>query len=196
MRQRRLAAVVLLDSLDAYSLNSECVANTLRGLLKCVGQFNSPGKVLDARFCLPTELYHGFMDISSNPLKDFEHRVTLQWHAKELLSIAVHRLVLFLRARYPDAFERVRHLNPDQYADALALFYSVFPKTLRNALGVEEQTLPYILRHTQLLPSTRSTAVRSRTRCMASPLSTRPGYAPVFPRRRTSCAAKSSPPTA
>jgi len=152
MRQRRLAAVVLLDSLDEYPLHSDCVSNTLKGLLKCVGQFNSPGKVLDARFCLPTELYHGFMDISSNPLKDFEHRVVLHWHAKELLSIAVHRLLLFLRARYPDAFAKVRHLNPDHYADALALFYSVFPKTLRNALGVEEQTFPYILRHTQLLP--------------------------------------------
>lgn len=152
MKKAKLRAILLLDSLDSFALNMDCVAHTLKGLLKCVGQFNRPGNVMDVRFCLPAELYHGFMDVSSNPLKDFSNALTLRWHAKELVSIAAHRLAIFLRMHHPDFYRKVRHLNPDDRAEGVELFYSVFPRTVRNALGVEEQTLPYILRHTQLLP--------------------------------------------
>jgi len=152
MQKARLRAILLLDSLDTFSLNVESVAHTLKGLLKCVGQFNRPGNVMDVRFCLPAELYHGFMDISANPLKDFSNTLTLRWHARELVSIATHRLALFLRIHHPDYYHKVRHLDPDDYEEGIELFYRIFPRTVRNAMGIEEQTLPYVLRHTQLLP--------------------------------------------
>jgi hypothetical protein len=53
---------------------------------------------------------------------------------------------------YPDYLKRLLPLDPTKRTDAMALFHAVLPKTIRNQAGFEEETISYILRHTQLLP--------------------------------------------
>jgi len=43
-------------------------------------------------------------------------------------------------------------LDPTKRSDAIALFNAVLPKTIANHSGFQEETISYILRHTQLLP--------------------------------------------
>lgn len=152
LQSKGLKAVLLIDSLDGYHLDTAKVAHAITGLLKCVGNFNEQGSSFSVRFCLPAELYHSFMELSSNPLKDFEHRVMLHWHSGELLSIVARRIQLFAELYHSDLHAKVRNKNTELRDQALDVFHALFPLGIRNGLEFEEQTLGYILRHTQLLP--------------------------------------------
>jgi hypothetical protein len=146
--------VILIDSLDEYSLDTEEVERAIKGLLKCVGRFPAKHDRIQLRFCLPAELYHRFMQVSSNPAKDFQGCLVLQWHPTELIAIAAHRLKIYLREHHP-AFYSERKLaraEPDDRKCCEEILYSVLPATIRNTRGGTEDTLVYLLRHTQLLP--------------------------------------------
>lgn len=54
-------AVILMDSLDDYySIDTKRVIFVLKGLFKCVGEFNKAGRLFDVRLCLPAELQRIF----------------------------------------------------------------------------------------------------------------------------------------
>jgi hypothetical protein len=144
--------VILMDSLDDFQLDFSSVSYSLQGLLKFVGSMNKPRAAVDVRFCLPTELYRRILRISSNPNKDFQHSLKLQWTATELILIGAQRLALYLDLYYPEYFKRLMPLDPSVRADALRLFQAVLPTRITNSSGFQEETISYILRHTQLLP--------------------------------------------
>jgi hypothetical protein len=144
--------VILMDSLDDFHLEIDSVARSLQGLLKLVGSMNKPRDVVDIRFCLPSELYHSFMKISSNPNKDFRRALKLQWTAGELVLIGAQRLTLYLGVYYEDFLRKILPLDFTRRSDALALFHAVLPEKINNQVGYQEDTISYILRHTQLLP--------------------------------------------
>jgi hypothetical protein len=144
--------VILMDSLDDFQLDIESVSNSMMGLLKFVGSMNKPRDVVDIRFCLPTELYRRIIKISSNPNKDFRRSLKLQWTAGELILIGAQRLKTYLELYYPEYLKRLLPLDLTGRTDALKLFHAVLPKTITNHAGFQEETIAYILRHTQLLP--------------------------------------------
>ena len=144
--------VILMDSLDDFQLDFNSVYYSLQGLLKFVGSMNKPRDMVDIRFCLPTELYPRILELSSNPNKDFRRSLKLQWTASELILIAAQRLKLYLELYYPDYWKRLLPLDVTVRADALKLFQAVLPKTITSQSGFQEETISYILRHTQLLP--------------------------------------------
>ena len=144
--------VILMDSLDDFQLEIDSVARSLQGLLKVVGAMNKPRDVVDIRFCLPSEVYHRFIKISSNPNKDFRRALKLQWTAGELILIAAQRLMLYLALYYPDFLKGILPLDPTRRNDALKLFQAVLPEKITNQTGFQEETISYLLRHTQLLP--------------------------------------------
>ena len=144
--------VILMDSLDDFQLDFKTVSHSLQGLLKFVGSMNKPRDVVDIRFCLPTELYRRIIKLSSNPNKDFRRSLKLQWTATELILIGAQRLKLYLELYYPEYLKRLLPLEVTNRADALKLFQAVLPPKVTNQAGFQEETISYILRHTQLLP--------------------------------------------
>jgi hypothetical protein len=146
--------VILLDSLDEYSLDTAEVERAISGLLKCVGRFPAKFDRIHLRFCLPAELYHRFQQVSSNPAKDFQRCLVLRWRPQELISIAAHRLKIYLREHHPlfYAERQLLQAEPDERKSAERILYSVLPPKVVNARGAEEDTLVYLMRHTQLLP--------------------------------------------
>ena len=144
--------VILMDSLDDFQLDFDSVSYSIQGLLKFVGSMNKPRDVVDIRFCLPTELYRRIIKISSNPNKDFRRSLKLQWTASELILIGAQRLKMYLELYYPEFLKNLLPLDPAVRADALKLFNAVLPRTVTNHAGFQEETIAYILRHTQLLP--------------------------------------------
>lgn len=149
LTQNNANAILLIDSFDQYPTDLENFEHAMAGLLRCVGQFNKCHDDIHIRICFPSELYHFLFRISPAPLKDFSYTLILHWHAQELLSIAAHRLNLYLDLYYQDRHEK-RTLSSKESVRRLISDY--FPKTVMNGLGVEEETVAYILRHTQLLP--------------------------------------------
>jgi len=144
--------VILMDSLDDFQLEINSVSYSLQGLLKFVGSMNKPRDVVDVRFCLPSELYRRMLKVSSNPNKDFRRSLKLQWTATELILIGAQRLMLYLELYYPEFMKNLMPLDPSGRADALRLFQAVLPSKITNQSGYQEETISYILRHTQLLP--------------------------------------------
>ncbi len=144
--------VVLMDSLDDFQLDVDSVSRSLQGLLKLVGSMNKPRDVVDIRFCMPAEIYHRFIKISSNPNKDFRRALKLQWTAAELLLLGAQRLMFYLALYYPAFLKTISPLDLTKRNDALKLFQAVFPERIINQAGFQEETMSYILRHTQLLP--------------------------------------------
>lgn len=143
---------ILMDSLEDFQLDFESVSRSLQGLLKLVGSMNKPRDRVDIRFCLPSEVYPRFVKISSNPNKDFKRALKLQWTATELVLIGGHRLTLYLTMFYENFIRQIFPLDVTKRGDALKLFHSVLPEKITNASGFQEETISYILRHTQLLP--------------------------------------------
>lgn len=144
--------VILMDSLEDFRLEIEPASHALRGLLKLVGSMNKPSDVVDIRFCLPTELYRRVADFSSNQNKDFRRALKLQWKASELILVGALRLKWYLELYYPAFLNRLLPLDVGKRSDARRLFDAVLPSKINNAAGFQEDTVSYILRHTQLLP--------------------------------------------
>jgi GTPase SAR1 family protein len=145
-------AVILLDSLDDFHLQIEVVARAMEGLLKFIGESNRPSAKIDVRFCLPAELYHRFMSLSTNPNKDFKRKLVLHWTAPELIAVAAHRLILFAEA-YPDHPLAISdRLENVENGHSVEILKNILPAKVTCRLGIEEDPIAYILRHTQLLP--------------------------------------------
>lgn len=143
---------ILMDSLDDFQLDIPSVERALQGLLKIVGSMNKPRDLVDIRFCLPSELYQQFMKLSSNPNKDFRRALRLQWTASELVLIGAQRLMFYLALEHQDFYRSYSSLDLTKRNDALTLFRGVLPEKITNHVGYHEETMSYILRHTQLLP--------------------------------------------
>ncbi len=142
-------AVLLIDSVEKYPFHAEKIEYAIGGLLQCVGEFNERNDCVHVRLDLPAELYHVFKKYAPNPAKNFSNAVTLHWHASELLSIAAHRLSIYIRLYYPGYWASLPSSIVDNPQSFMEL---VLPKVITNRIGTSEDTIPYILRHTQLMP--------------------------------------------
>lgn len=145
-------AVILLDSLDDFQLNLADVSRAIQGLLKRIGESNKPSNRIDIRFCLPAELFHVFVPLSSNPNKDFKRKILLHWSSAELVMLAAHRLKLYSNLQIENIPNDVDMTDLSNKDSAQKIINSILPEKVTCRLGVDEDALGYILRHTQLLP--------------------------------------------
>jgi len=152
LKENKVKAVILLDSLDDFQLHLSDVARAIQGLLKFIGSSNKPSVPLDIRFCLPAELYHLFVNLSSNPNKDFKRRLLLHWVASELVMVAAHRMTLYGEIYEDYVPQNVVRASLNNKDDAQTILHSILPDKVTCKLDVDENPLAYILRHTQLLP--------------------------------------------
>ena len=132
LRRNRARAVILLDSIDNYRLDSKRFETVLSGLLMSVGSFNITRGAYEVRFCLPGELYFEFTKLSSNMTKDFSQMVVLHWSSGELLSLSAMRYLLYLEL-YSDEgdkklIRKLRALNLHVRDDAISFFEMIFPE--------------------------------------------------------------------
>lgn len=150
--EKKKRAVIMLDSLDDFHIEIDSVSLAIQGLLKCIGRSNKPANRVDIRFCLPAELFHKFQSLSSNPNKDFRRELLLHWTAPELLLIAANRLLLYFEIFEPSHNEKYGKMCAYNKDDARTVLNPILPKNITCMLGVKEDPLAYIYRHTQLLP--------------------------------------------
>lgn len=145
--------ILLLDSMEQFRLDVEKMYPALSGFLKSLASFRIPGSVVDIRCCIPSELYFSLIEISTNPNKDFSNSQMLHWSSMELLELAAVRYATFISIKDPALHDKlVDHMNFHDRKIIRKFWFQFFPETTVNQLGFEEDTLAYILRHTQLLP--------------------------------------------
>lgn len=146
--------MVLIDSVEHFPIDDFRMDAAAGGLLHLLSRLRLAYSPIHLCFCIPSELYHHFAtQISTNPEKDFESRLKLQWSAFELIKLSAMRLNTYLartkglRRRLPNSLPE----RPDR-ADIFAFWGEFLPDKVTNNLGAQEETLAFILRHTQLLP--------------------------------------------
>lgn len=152
LRSKKRRAIMLIDSLEDFHLNINTVAIAVQGLLKCIGRANTPTSSTDIRFCIPAEQYYQFAATSSNYSKDFRRQLLLHWITPELLAVAASRLLIYFELYAPKLFAIHGSYTDLNKKNIQKLFDSIMPSTITNKLGVVENPLAYICRHTQLLP--------------------------------------------
>jgi hypothetical protein len=155
--------VVIVDSLERYTGSlprtpyESVEQNAFEGLFRFIGGDGTlPNRAFDIRFAFPAELWSVLEHTSSNPIKDFHQRVIAQWSSRELISLVGTRLAIYAELYEPDLHApRIRHgggVRPLSYDDARAMINLVLPTQVTNGMGIAEDTVAYLLRHTQLLP--------------------------------------------
>ena len=146
LEDRRTKAFVLIDSLEDIGAQLEGLNPTLQGLFHLIGRTaNSDTKrIFQLQCCFPSELWPELGSLSSNPVKDLEHRIVLQWHGSDLLELAGKRLRIFL-----DLHKELDHFDNVSNRE---LIEAVLPPEVVNLAGRRESVVAYTLRHTQLLP--------------------------------------------
>lgn len=147
--------ILLLDSIEDFQDVLDYHTRTIEGLFMQVGRSTQPTAPYRIRFSFPAELWHVLRSMSRNPLKDFGRFIILQWSAREIVKIAAHRYMLYLEHFHRPFLDRnrvVALLNTDSEKESLELLRLMLPPTVRGELGIVEDTIAYVLRHTQLLP--------------------------------------------
>jgi len=154
--------IVIVDSLEHYTGHlpqgdyQQMERIAFEGLFRFVGSDGTaPERSFDIRFAFPVELWNTFEPVSANPIKDFHSRVFAHWSARELIALMGTRLAIYCTLYSPETLEDVtlpREANHLSYEAARALIVRVLPPTVTNGIGGPEDTIAYLLRHTQLLP--------------------------------------------
>jgi hypothetical protein len=154
-----IGCYVLLDNMDKYPVRNPYFEKVIGGFLKCLNNFshNNPG--IQIVYCLPEELEAFLREQSTNILKDFTNAYRIRWSVIDLLCMAAHRYKIFVRLQGDRSFLselnsfdlRHRDGSPNRRG-VVAFFDRLLPDRFFNRNKCEEQALPYIVRHTQLLP--------------------------------------------
>ena len=149
---------IIIDSLELYPVESPKFVKVISGFLKCINEFNDDNPNTRVICCVPEEIEHILITGSSNKLKDLTGAASLsrlKWRPIDLLRIVAERYRDFVRIHGEDDRKFVDKIDCLNFADRKNLrsfFDEVLPQSITNRFGQKENTLAYIVRHTQLLP--------------------------------------------
>lgn len=129
---------------------------TYAGLLTLLAHFNEGKTGVQARYCVPAEQYFFLQDRSAAILKDFTNIHVLHWSSGDLLSALAHRFMVFLQLnpqlRSNERYLQLKSIPIYTREGAFEFFREIFGNSIVNYRGYTEDTVTYLLRHTQLLP--------------------------------------------
>ncbi len=154
LKKNKIKAIVLMDSLESegYILEDPDTASALKGLLKWVGNISEEASPIQVRFSVPGEYYFQFVELSSNPIKDFAKATNLRWKARELISLSAKRYLSYLYTYDSKKYSEWNEIDLGEPSNALDLLAEFLPTELELPNGERENCFIFMLRHTQLIP--------------------------------------------
>jgi hypothetical protein len=152
LRAKSVRIVATFDNLEENSFTPKRNA-VLGGLIAATGKFiGAQHPSVDVKLCLPAELFREIKKFAFRPDKDLHRVQYLHWNAKELLQLAAKRLRVYMAANDIEQFELNCNIDLSSREDLVNFWHLYFPERIKNGDGGEEDTITYILRHTQMLP--------------------------------------------
>ncbi len=153
LRSNGVKALIIMDSLEQFPVNRVDMNHSLSGLLHFSGKLKRALMPIDLCFAFAAELHEDLKRASSNDEKDFNAVLTLHWDVEEVLHICAHRLEVF-RELQGDFWQKSFKPLPYRVSrgDLWRYWHQFLPSRMTNRLGIEEDSIAYISRHTQLLP--------------------------------------------
>lgn len=148
--------LILIDTMENYPVRSPMFEKVISGFLKCVNSFSSKHSDIKVVFCIPEEIEHFFETGSSNQVKDFGSAARLEWKPSDLLRVVAERYRIYLSLHGHDEdrhfFSDLKKKDFSRRDDIQWLFNNIMERRVVNRKGDEEDSLAYMIRHTQLLP--------------------------------------------
>lgn len=148
--------IVIADTIEDYRVRNELIDRALSGLLTAWVGF--AGKVnhrnLHAKCFFPAEIY-SYLKINApqfNIRKVEQHMVHLRWTPKQLRNMLSKRMGHWLQDHHPEVVAESGLADLSEAELDKWVWSRLFPATVVNKQGVEEDTFIYIARHTQLHP--------------------------------------------
>jgi len=158
LTEHELHCYVVIDSLEEYPIRSNKFSKVIGGLLKCVNEFNDDYPCASIICCLPHEIEPLVVRRAANKIKDLSDAdgvTRLKWRPIELLKIVAERYRAFLRIYQkddPEFLSSITNLDFNRRQHLRKFYELTLPDRITNKYGQSELTIPYIIRHTQLLP--------------------------------------------
>ncbi len=149
---------VVVDNLEDLHRHLGTYAEVVTGLFRLVSRSEAGDRgtvPFGMRFAFPAELLTQLNALAANAEKDFRNQQTIRWSASELIVIVGNRLRTFLDIYFPEAvgqFNLPKTHDPADRAAAGRTLRALLPERVVSALGVSEDPVAYLMRHTQLLP--------------------------------------------
>ena len=145
--------LLLIDSLEQFPVHRYDMRAALCGLLHYVGELDREGLPVKVCVCFPAELHQELVEISDNPEKDFESVVTLHWDTAELFQMCGRRLQIFRKSTSLGGEYRFNAMPKSPTRQEIWDFWhQILPEKVISRVGIEEDSIAYLTRHTQLLP--------------------------------------------
>lgn len=147
--------IITIDSREQYSVEDQDEMNIAAALIQCASKFNRQfaKKGLHLKVFLPDEIFpHIKEDFVLNTAKSVRDPLFLHWRPKDLVRLICWRYFKYLKyTNYIKISER--DIDWDDFSEVRKKMWNpYFGRTLKNNNGIDEGTLPYIIRHSQLRP--------------------------------------------
>ena len=146
---------IVIDSREKYTLSNENEMSITAALIQCASMFcdKYSKKGLYIKICIADEIFPYIKEqYITNSLKYIKNPLYMYWKPKDLMRLICWRFYKYLKLHeYSVADEH--HIKWDSYKDILnKVWKPYFGTKIINRRGIEEDTFPYILRHTHLRP--------------------------------------------
>jgi len=144
------SVVILIDSLEEYTFETEHLQKIFSAILLAVGSFEDEGNFAVKCF-FPSESYSNLTKYPGNWGKISRYITFLRWTEEELLVMLCKRLAFYL---YCNRYLNIDTLSKfDDVGYSLTFWQNYFSSTVENTVfKVDEVSILYILRHTQMAP--------------------------------------------
>ena len=142
----------LFDSMDHYPVRHHTFARIFSGLFQALNKVSDDSPRIQVTFCVPEEIEEFMSSSSTNLMKDFASSFRIRWKPIDLLRVVAHRLRLSSRHHDPELYAFCMDFDFSHREHIQQFFARVMPAEITNAQGTSENSLAYIIRHTQLLP--------------------------------------------
>ena len=147
--------IVAIDSREQYSIDNDLVMWTTAGLVQSASDFNVEyaSQGIHVKAFLTDEVYpHLVQNHILNTAKHIRKPLFLHWRPKDLVRLACWRFFKYLK-QHTLTDLRENQIDWNNFSDVYQkLWLPHFGRYITNRNGIKEETLPYILRHTQMRP--------------------------------------------
>jgi hypothetical protein len=152
-KQRPL--IIAIDTLEQYDIENESLMNALAALIEYASEFNlkyAPQSIHLKVFVSGEVFQHMKEAVLLNLSKAVRNPVYLLWRPRDLLRLIGWRFYRHLEESNLWVAKSTK-IDWEDVDDVLEKVWRPhFGSSLKNAINIEEDTWPYILRHTQMRP--------------------------------------------
>jgi hypothetical protein len=151
----RQPIIVAIDSMEHFSIRDDAVMWATAALIQCASEFNTryARRGVHLKVFLTDEVFpHLQENVVTNTAKHVRNPLFLHWRPKDLVRLVCWRFYKYL-SDTPHHTALPKSVDWDDFHDVESKMWTpFFGVTLRNRNHVTENTLPYVLRHTQMRP--------------------------------------------